>query len=47
MWIALFSIVAAAAICLSVAAVLVQSDRQDVAHADALGLERPTPTHFG
>jgi hypothetical protein len=37
MWIALFSIVAAAAICLSVAAVLVQADRKDTrAHSGLL-----------
>jgi hypothetical protein len=47
MWIALFSVVVAAAICLGLAAVLIQGEPNDVAPADALQAERSRTSHFG
>jgi hypothetical protein len=47
MWIALFSIVVAAAICLGVAAVLIQGGPNEVVEADALQAERARTGHLG
>jgi hypothetical protein len=47
MWFALFSSALAAAICLGVAAVVIQGGRSESANADALHLDQPSPPHFG